>query len=172
MKLIIGNIIAFIASSIMAYTGILTNKKKILYLQTIQMGLFVISNLILGGFTGAIINVIGLIRNILCYKEKLNLKYQIVITFLSIVFSLLFNNLGLLGLLPLISAITYIWFMNTKSIKKFKILNIFTNGLWFIYELMIKSYTSSIFDLINIISNIVTIFPKNKHLNNVIDKSQ
>ena len=72
MKLIIGNIVALIASLIMVYSGYLKQKKKILYVQTIQIGLSVLSNIILGGITGAIINAVSCIRNILCYKEKLS----------------------------------------------------------------------------------------------------
>lgn len=34
----------------------------------------VISNIILGGITGAIINALSMLRNILCYKNKLGLK--------------------------------------------------------------------------------------------------
>ena len=49
MKLIIGNIVALIASLIMVYSGYLKQKKKILYVQTIQIGLSVLSNIILGG---------------------------------------------------------------------------------------------------------------------------
>ena len=70
-NIIIANIIAFIASLLMVYTGIMKKKSAILFVQTIQMALFVLSNLILGGITGAIINAINCIRNILCYKDKL-----------------------------------------------------------------------------------------------------
>ena len=155
--LIIGNIIALIASLIMIYSGILKQKKKILYFQTIQIGLSVISNLVLGGISGAIINAISLIRNILCYKDKLKLKEKVVITVLATILILKFNNLGFLGLLPYISNITYIWLMNIKNVKKFKILIIFTMLMWFIYDLVIKSYTSAIFDAMTIIANLVTI---------------
>lgn len=156
--LIIGNIIALIASLLMVYSGMLKQKKKILYFQTIQIGLSVISNLILGGISGAIINAISLIRNILCYKDKLKTKGKIVITLLATILILKFNNLGLLGFLPLISTVTYIWLMNIKNIKKFKILIAFTMLMWFIYDLAIKSYTSAAFDALNIIVNLVTIF--------------
>jgi hypothetical protein len=155
--LIIGNIIALIASILMVLSGMLKQKKQILFIQTIQIGLSVISNAILGGITGAIINAISLIRNILCYKEKLGLKYKIIISILAILLSLKFNNLGLIGLLPLISMITYIWLMNIKNVKKFKLLIIFTMLMWFIYDLMIKSYSSAVFDFMNIIANSITI---------------
>lgn len=62
--IIIGNIIALIASIIMVYSGFLKQKKTILYAQTIQIGLSVLSNIVLGGITGAIINAISCGRNV------------------------------------------------------------------------------------------------------------
>lgn len=156
--IIIGNIIALIASIIMVYSGFLKQKKTILYAQTIQIGLSVLSNIVLGGITGAIINALSCVRNILCYKNKLDdLKSKIILIFLATTLSLMFNNLGIIGLLPVISTITYILLMNTKDIIKFKWLIIFTMLMWLIYDLFIKSYTSAIFDLMNILANIISI---------------
>ena len=155
--IIIGNIIALIASIIMVYSGFLKQKKTILYAQTIQIGLSVLSNIVLGGITGAIINALSCVRNILCYKNKLYLKSKIILIFLATTLSLMFNNLGVIGLLPVISTITYILLMNTKDIIKFKWLIIFTMLMWLIYDLFIKSYTSAIFDFMNIVANIISI---------------
>ena len=65
--IIIGNITALMASLAMLYSGFVEEKKKILYVQTIQIMLFVLSNIVLGGITGAIVNVIFCVRNVLCY---------------------------------------------------------------------------------------------------------
>lgn len=158
ISIIIGNIIALIASILMVYSGTSKQKKKILHFQTVQIGMLVISNIILGGITGAIINALSLIRNTLCYKDKLGLKEKVVITILATILTLKFNNLGYIGLLPLISTVTYIWLMNIKNVKRFKLLIIFTMLMWFIYDIVIKSYTSAIFDFMNIVANIVTLF--------------
>lgn len=155
--IIIGNIIALIASIIMVYSGFLKQKKAILYTQTIQIGLYILSNIVLGGITGAIINALSYVRNILCYKNKLDLKAKIILIFLAITFSLMFNNLGIIGLLPVISTVIYILLMNTKDIISFKLLIIFTMIMWLIYDLFIKSYTSAIFDFMNIVANIISI---------------
>lgn len=163
--IIIGNIIALVASILMVYSGIIKNKKKIIYVQTIQISLSVLSNIILNGITGAIINVLSLIRNILCYKDKLKLKTKIIISLLAIIFSLKFNNIGLIGLLPLISMITYIWLMNIKNVIHFKILIIFTMIMWGIYDLYIKSYTSAIFDFASVITNYISIIQINRKNN-------
>ena len=48
--------------------------------------------------------------------------------------------------------------MNIKDVKKFKLLIAFTMLMWLIYDMVIKSYTSAIFDFMNIVANIVTLF--------------
>lgn len=80
IQIVIGNIIVLIAYLLMIYSGIVKNKKKIIYIQTIQIGMSVVSNIVLGGIVGAIINALSCVRNILCYKEKLGLKEKIIIT--------------------------------------------------------------------------------------------
>lgn len=166
IQIIIGNIIAFIAAILMAYSGIIKQKKKILYVQTVEIILYTISDLVLGGITGAIINAVSAFRNILFYKNKLGAKEKIIITVISIIFSVLFNNLGLIGIFPLISSLLYLWLMNIEDIIKFKYLMIVTTVLWFIYDICIKSYTSSVFDFINILANIISII----QINNIKNK--
>lgn len=162
IQIIIGNIVALIASLLMVYSGVIKQKKKILYVQTVQIGLSVISNIVLGGIVGAIINALSCVRNILCYKDKLGIKERIIITILALILSISFNNIGIIGILPLISTIVYLWLMNIKNVIKFKILIIFTMLLWFVYDIYIKSYSSAVFDFMNIIANIFSIFKINK----------
>lgn len=47
--------------------------------------------------------------------------------------------------------------MNIKDVRKFKLLIIFTMLMWLIYDVVIKSYTSAIFDFMNIIANMLTL---------------
>lgn len=157
-QVVIGNIIALIASILMVLAGLQKKKKKILFIQIIQIALSVISNLILGGYTGAIINALSCVRDILCYKDKMGTKEKIIIIILAVGLSLAFNNLGWIGLLPLIATVVYILFMNTKDVVKFKLLIIFSMVMWLIYDLYIKSYTSGVFDFMSVIANIVAIW--------------
>lgn len=158
IQIIIGNIIALKASLLMVYSGLIKKKEKIIYVQTVQIGMSVISNIVLGGITGAIINAISCIRNILCYKNKLTNKEKTIIILVSIVLSLLFNNLGFIGILPLISTVVYTLLMNTIDVIKLKKLIIFTMIMWFIYDIYLKAYTSAIFDFMTIITNSIAIY--------------
>ena len=161
--LIIGNLIALIASLLMLYSGYIKKKEKIIFVQTIQIGLLVVSNIVLGGISGAIINAISLIRNILCYKDKLNKIWKIVLIILSASLTLLFNNLGFVGLLPLVSTVAYIWLMDMKDVINFKYLIIFTMTMWLIYDIYIMAYTAAIFDFGTIIANIISILQIKKN---------
>ena len=162
MLLIIGNVIALIASILMVYSGVLKEKKKVLYIQSIQIILYAIGSLVLNGITGFIVNIINFIRNILCYKDKLGLIEKIILSVLALVLTILFNNKGIIGYLPFISASVYLWLMTTKDIVKFKLLIIFTLVLWIIYDLTIQSYTATVFDILTIITNIVGIIKLKK----------
>ena len=141
------------------------------FIQIIQIALSVISNIVLGGYTGAVINAISCVRDILCYKDKLGTKEKIIIIILAIGLTIIFNNLSLIGLLPLIATIVYISFMNTKDVVKFKFLVIFSMIMWLVYDLYIKSYTSGIFDFLSITANIIAIYQLQKNNKKKIDNN-
>ena len=157
-QLVCGNIVALIASTLMVCSGITKDRKKTIYIQTIQIIAFVISNLILGGYTGAIVNFLSLARNYWCYKDSLTKIKKAILIILSIALSLLFNNLGLIGLLPIIASVVFICFIDTKSIIKLKILIAFTCILWLIHDTLLGSYTSAIFNFFTILGALITIY--------------
>lgn len=165
IQIVIGNIIALIASILMVFAGLQKKKKKILFTQIIQIALSVISNLVLGGYTGAIINALSCVRDILCYKEKMGNKEKIIIIILAVGVSLTFNNLEWIGLLPVVAAVVYIIFMNTKDVVRFKYLIIFSMIMWLVYDIYIKSYMSGIFDFMSVITNLIAIYQIKKSNN-------
>ena len=171
-NIIIGNIVAFIGSIIMVYTGLIKEKKKLIFVQTIQIGLFVISNFVTGGITGGIINILCLGRNILSYKEKLGFKEKVILTILSIGLSVPVNTLGIYGLLPVIGTVAYIWLMNTKDILKFKWLVIFNGIMWLIYDAYISLFVSAVFDFMTIGTTIISMIQIKFGKKNVNDKKE
>ena len=155
--IVIGNILALIASCAMVYSGFVKKKNEILIVQSVQIGFFIASNVVLGGISGAIINAINLLRNILCYKDKLNLLFKILISVASITLTIAFNNLGIIGYLPLIASVVYVWLMDLKNVVYFKLLIIFTVVLWLVYDFTIKSYVACAFDVLTIATSVYSI---------------
>lgn len=157
MTIIIGNIIALIASILMIYSGILKKPKEVIYIQSVQIGLLTASNIILGGIPGAIVNSINLIRNIICYKGKLKTLIKIIITIIMTSLCIKFNTLGIIGYFPLICSVMYTWLIDIKDAKKFKYINIINLLFWMIYDFYILSFASALFDFGTIITNIIAV---------------
>lgn len=153
-NIILANVIAFVASLIPIFIGLLKDKKKILFGDVSQKVLSCISNIILGGYTGSVNNVAGIIRNYLCYKDKLSIKSKILLTIFQVIICLMVGNLTIVNLFPLIATIFYTFFI-VYDAKRLKVLSIITTILWSIYNLHILSYTAFFFNIFSIISNVV-----------------
>lgn len=157
MSILIANIISLIASVLTIPAGLFKKKKSIIFIQIIQIGLYALSNLVIGSITGFIVNILGCYRNILTYKNKLTKKAITIIIVITTILSLIFNNLSIIGLLPLVSSIIYILYIKTKDIIKLKYVIIITLILWLIHDVYVKAYVTAIFDFIGIISNLISI---------------
>lgn len=155
--IIIGNIIGLVGSMFMVIGGYLKNKNNAIIAQTMQLLFLSISNLILGSLSGFINNLINCVRNAFSVKNKLTIPIKTIIIILSIILTIKYNNLGLIGYLPLINNIIFIIFMNTKSDLNFKVLTIFYMSLWLIHNLYIKAFTTSLFNVFTIITCTIAI---------------
>lgn len=156
--IIIGNIIALVASIFMVIAGMLNDRKKILIVQTIQMGLFIVSNIVLKGYTAVVVNAISIIRNLFAYKDKLSDKVTYILLGLTIIFTLIFNNNSFIGLLPLIGTIVFTLNINNKNITKLKLALSFNMFLWLIFDLYIKSFSSALFDFLSMAAGLITVY--------------
>lgn len=146
----------------MVVASYVSDDKKCVKLQSVQIFMFIISNAILKGITGVIINTLSLVRNILSYKEKINVYIKYFILVLIIVLSVIFNNLGIVGYLPLIGTIVFTIFIDSKSNFKFRASLTFSIFMWLIYDTYIMSYSSAIFDFFSLVGGFISIFKMKK----------
>lgn len=167
-NVIIGNIIALIASLIIIYYGFEKNKKKILVAQIVECILAVGYNYFLQGYTAIIVDILNIFLLILGYKDKLNNINKLIINICAVIFAVFFNNLGIIGYIPVIIIIIYSWGLNTKNIILFKLLNIGLMILWIIHDVTVKSYPSVVCEILGIIGAIYAIYKIKK--NNLKDQ--
>ena len=151
LQIVIANIIDFIASLIQIYTGMIKDKGKILVFQTIQLGIQIISMLLLGAVPGAISNVLSCVRNYLCYKNVFTWPIKIILIVLSLIVTVPFNNQGLLGYLPFVVCTIYVLLMDTK------LLCTLTFVPWVFYFFIIKSYTGAFFAASTVVTSTWTL---------------
>ena len=159
---ILGNAVSLVASLFMVYSGLLKKKSQILLCQCIEFILFVITNIILGGIPGAIINFICMIGVILGYNKKLNIVTKTVLALLAAILIIKFNNMGLLGYLPLIAMVLYLWVIDIKDVFIFKTFLLIVMLLWVTYDFSIESYVSLLFNVFTIITTIIAMIQLKK----------
>ncbi len=158
MNIIIANIIDFVAALVQVGSGAIKQKTRILIVQTVQLLMQAVSMLLLGGVTGAVSNVLSCFRNYLCYKEKLNTVWKVILIAASIAFTIMLNEQGFLGIIPAAVCTIYIIFMDVKDPVKFKLLVTLSFIPWMFYHFILKSYTGAIFDAATVVTNAVTLY--------------
>jgi len=156
IRIVIANVIDFIASMVQIYSGTVKDKGRILLLQILQLGMQTVSMVLLGAIPGAISNVLSCIRNYLCYKNIFTWPIKIILIVLSGVLTVAFNNQGLLGYLPFAVCTVYVLLMDMKDPVKFKLLVTLTFVPWVFYFLIIKSYTGAFFAAMSVVTSFWT----------------
>ncbi len=141
----------------MVYVGFLRTKKSILTAQSVQCLIMGLGNLILGGMTGFMANMVTIARNLFCLKKELTVPFKLTFIALQLALGVPFNNLGVIGLLPVLAACLFTWFMDTKSEIVLKILIITAQVMWLVFDATIRNYVSVTMDVFTILSNLAGI---------------
>ena len=155
--IIIGNIISFAGCGLMVLVGFIKEKRLILSTQCVQFALQGAANLILGGVSGFIANVVSILRNLAFSRWKSTIWLKLGFIALQLVLSVSSLREGFISLLPIASTILFTWFLDTKSEVKLKTVIISTQVLWIIYDLVHLNYVSVAFDIFTMISNFIGI---------------
>lgn len=155
--IIIGNAIFFVGSLIMVAIGLIRSKQKILIAQCVQFTIMGVGQLILGGITGTITNIVSILRNIICVRVKFTLVYKLIFMGLQVALTLLVRPTSLLQWLPTVAALLYTWILDTKSEKVIKITMIACEVIWVVFDFSIQNYVGAVFDIFTIVSTIAGI---------------
>ena len=155
---VIGNAVSMVGCLIMVAIGFLKKKSHILIAQSVQCCFMGFGNLILGGVSGFICNIVTIIRNLVFVKYPVTTKLKIFFIALQFVLSIGSLQVGLIGWLPLISAALFTWYLDTSSTAKLKIVILCTQVMWLAYDLYYRNYAAAAFDVMTMVSNIIGFF--------------
>ena len=156
--LLIGNAASMVGCLIMVGIGLLKKKAHILAAQSVQCLFMGVGNLLLGGVSGFICNIVTIIRNLVFIKFKNTTALKIFFIALQLVLSLGSFSAGFISWLPLIAAAIFTWCMDTRSAAKLKICILCTQVLWLTYDLYYRNYVASAFDVMTMISNVIGLY--------------
>lgn len=155
--IIIGNAIFLVGSLMMVAIGVVRGKQRILVVQCVQFTIMGIGQLVLGGITGTITNVVSVLRNIICVRVKFTLGYKLLFMAIQVGLTLLVMPSSVVEWFPTFAACLYTWYLDTKSEKVLKIVMIACQLLWVSFDLSIQNYVGAVFDVFTIVSTIVGI---------------
>lgn len=156
--LFIGNAVSMIGCLIMVLIGLLKQKSHILIAQSVQCLFMGAGNLILGGVSGFICNIVTIIRNLVFLKFRNTAALKIFFILLQLILSLGSLTDGFISWLPLIAAALFTWCMDTRSAAKLKICILCTQIMWLIYDLYYRNFVASAFDVMTFISNVIGLY--------------
>ena len=141
--LIIGNIFSFLASLCTAVSVVKKNKTDFMYWQVGNTVFAILTNFVLLSYSGVTTNSVSLIRNVLAYKKKLSFLITLIILAISITLGLIYNNRGLIGILPVFSSAGYtLCIFLTKNEQQLRYALIADLSVWATYYLYIQAYPS------------------------------
>jgi hypothetical protein len=153
--LLLGNAVSMIGCLIMVGIGFLKKKNHILIAQSVQCLFIGSGNLILGGISGFICNMVTIIRNLAFLKFRNTTALKIFFILLQFVLSIGTLSAGWISWLPILAATLFTWCMDTHSEVRMKFVIIATSFLWLTYDLFFRNYVASAFDVMTIISNCI-----------------
>lgn len=156
--LLIGNSISLIGCLVMVAIGFLKKKSHILAAQSVQCAFMGLGNLLLGGVSGFIANMVSIVRNLVFAKRSVTPLLKVFFITLQLLLSLGSLGDGLICWLPILAAAMFTWCLDTKSEAKLKIVIIITQVMWLIYDVYYRNYVTTMFDILTMGSNIIGFF--------------
>lgn len=137
----------------MTLMGLIKDKKRFLLAQCGMNVFYIAGNLCLGGISGAIANLVTMLRNIVTLRWKLNVPIKLLFIALQLGLTLYFGVSGVVMWLPVAGVLLFTWFIDTENMALLKVVVIISQMLWGIYDLSIKNYATFPFDIATCITN-------------------
>ena len=156
--LLVGNALCFFASVVMTLIGFIKTKRRFLIAQSSMNAIFIAGNLTLGGISGAIVNLVTLIRNFICLKFDLTKPLKLFFIALQIGLTIYFGCDSVIMWLPIIAACLFTWFMDSENMILLKVIVIVSQLMWAVYDFSIVNYATVPFDFAAAVTNAVSVF--------------
>lgn len=163
--------LAAVATFLLSYQQ--KKRNNIIILNTISRCLYILQYLLLGAFSGAVLDILGAISSVIAGKKhtafiKKHTKALLIAINICIVIAggmIALINKSLLDLLPIAGVLLHtsaFWISSEKIIRRVSLLG---SPFWFIYNFLSRAYGSAIGDIFTMVS-ITIAMVKYRHTDN------
>lgn len=144
LNIVIGNVISLIAGVFIILSMWVNDEKQAYKYQFLNAFILIVSSVFFFSWTGVVTMAVAASRNAMVYFDRLTFNWTMFFISVSVVFGLLVNTMGLVGVLPII-AIIQLSLCNyyLKTIKPIKISFIVNSAIYVIYFLAIWDISSA-----------------------------
>lgn len=153
-----------------ALTFLLKTKKSVLIVLLCGGVLNTISFILLGAYTGAVVNIVAMIRSVWFFFDEKNGKrtwISLTVVMLLVICATIFTYKKWIDILPFVAGIGYTFACWQKNIPLYRWLGIFVNILYLLYNILIYSIFGVIGELVATVCALIGIISgeiKKKHV--------
>lgn len=157
MDILVGNVIAFIASLMMVWASYIKDKRKSLMVNAAQLVVAATAGVVLKAYSAVIVDILGIPRNLLVAYDKTTPFSKAALVWCSVVFYMLFGTSGVIGVFPFIVLIAHILLLDIVNPIQYKYLTIVSAILWATYDFITHNYVGSAFDIATMIAATIAV---------------
>ena len=164
INLIIGNVCSILAMATDSISSTRKTTKGVLLVQSLSQLIYFIGTVVLKGYSGAVQNAVSILRNFVAIREVQNKYVEWILAGLGVVLGLAFNNLGLMGLLPVIANFQYTIaiFRFQDNERALKISFAIAIGLFAIFNLAIYNVVGMLSNSVVFVTTVAVLLKPNK----------
>ena len=163
-SLIVGNLCTLLAMIANSFSSTRKTTKGILWAQNVSQIVYFISALFLRGYSAAVQNVVGFLRNLAAIRQIRNKTLEWLLIGLGAVLGIAFNNRGPVGLLPVIGNLQYTLVIFRFSDRERVVKISFMISLFFfvIFNFTLYNFVGVLSDLAVIVTTAIVLLKKPK----------
>ena len=165
LPLIIGNLSALFAAAADTLSSTQKTAKRMLWVQSIGQLFYGIGTFALGGYSAVVQNGVSILRNLVAIKNITSPVIEWILVGLGVALGLVFNNLGFMGLLPVIANFQYTLaifrYKNNEQILKSSFL-IFVI-LYIIFDVVIYNFVGAVLNLVIAVTTAAVLIKNKKN---------
>ena len=157
----IAQVLGFFAMAFAIISFQMKTSGKILIVQSIASGLWIVHFTLLSAYTGAVLNIFSVARNFLYYfLQKKDVKGKVYFSTGAAVVGLcvsVFTYENLWSLLPMIATVIQCYSFSIVRAKYLRIATLFASPFWLTYDVYFRSYVGTATEVFAMISMIVAL---------------
>lgn len=162
ISFIVGNLCSVFGMAADSFSASRKTAKGVLLFQSLGQFFYVIGSVALKGYSAAVQSVVAIMRNFAAIKNINSRPVEWTLTALGVVFGLAFNNLGIMGLIPVISNLQYtiVIFKFKNSERILKISFMVNVAMFVIFNGVISNYVGVVSNSIVLITTAASLIKK------------